>query len=74
MTQNEVITTARRLLNAWLSHISATVENKQAEGRLLAAEGVLAAAYGERVAATSFERKRVTALTALLHYFAPSRD
>ena len=74
VTQNEVLTTARRLLQARLSHIGATIENKQTEGRLLATEGVLAAVYGERVAATSFERKRVAALAALLHYFAPSRD
>ncbi len=74
MTEFELVSKSRDVLNADLSQVRASIEYKKSETQLLAAEGVLPYRYAEMAAPNSFERRRVRALESsqALHFFAPT--
>jgi outer membrane protein TolC len=73
--EDQVITAARKLLDAEMSRISAMVDGRQAETGLLAAEGTIANVLPGQTARTAFERHRLTTLAdaGYLGYFGQSK-
>ena len=73
ITLNEIILTTRSLLSAKLGGISALIDNKMAESRLLAAQGTLAMEYGARTVTGGMDKLRLEGLAAkgLLSFFRP---
>lgn len=68
----ELITKSQELLAAKRARINALIDNKIAESQLLAAQGIIAGAYGEMTARNDFERQRLDALNrqSPLRFFA----
>jgi len=68
----ELVTKSRELLTARQARVNALIDNKIAESNLLAAQGIIASAYGERTAINDFERERLDGLSkhSLLRYFS----
>ncbi|HTT07723.1 MAG TPA: TolC family protein [Gammaproteobacteria bacterium] len=58
----ELVTKSQELLAARLNHINALINNKIAESNLLAAQGIIAAAYGEATAPSSVDIQRLESL------------
>lgn len=59
ITQSEIVQALRKLLRAELTMVSASIDNKMAESRLLAAQGTLARDYGLRTALNEIDEKRL---------------
>jgi outer membrane protein TolC len=75
VTQEEIILTTRRLLDARLRRIAALVDNKIEESSLLRAQGILANEYGPRTQVSEFDGKRIELLSegGLLDHFDPAK-
>ena len=73
ITLNEIILTTRSLLAARLGGVSALIDNKIAESRLLAAQGTLGMEYGARTVTNGMDKRRLDGLAAkgLLSFFRP---
>jgi len=73
VTALEIVTTSKSVLEARSELVIATVSHKQAEGALLAAQGIIANQYALNLARTDFERNRIGTLAAndALRYFVP---
>jgi outer membrane protein TolC len=71
----QVVLNSQRLLQARAERIVALVDHKIAEAQLLAAQGVIANQYGQRLATSDFERYRIGLLAAndALRFFKPLR-
>lgn len=72
VTEYEIIVKSNELLTANRNWVAAIIGVRQAEARLLAAQGRLAAKYGELTSQTKFDRARVAALARndLIPHFA----
>ena len=73
----ELVAKSQELLEAKRSRLFALVDNKVAETRLLAAQGIIAAEYPEHTAQTGFDKQRLgllERLVSLSFFAAPPAD
>ena len=69
VTEYEVAKKNSSLVATKLAHVGAMIDVKQAESRLLAANGELTAQYGVRTAQTDMDEKRVSMLQKMQQFF-----